>query len=115
MQDEVYADRIGEITISGPIVRIDLVSLSVGDKDSAGQPAFAHRQRIIMSVEGFANSFEVLQKAMHGLIEAGAVRRTTQSERQPAASPAGSASSGPAPVGKLNGGTTPLNGSPNFA
>ncbi len=75
MPGELYADAIGEITVNGTIVRIDLVSLSVTMRDDMGQLVPEHRQRIVMSLEGFANSFDVLQKAMHGLIEAGAIRR----------------------------------------
>jgi hypothetical protein len=75
MQDELYADSIAEITVTGTIIRIDFASLSPTEKDLAGQPHPVLRQRVIMSVEGFANSFEVMEKAMQGLIDAGAIRR----------------------------------------
>ncbi len=75
MQEELYADAIGEITVTGTIIRIDLVSLSATLKDASNQPVPQLRQRVVMSIEGFANSFDVLQKAMNGLIEAGAVKR----------------------------------------
>lgn len=101
MQNELYADAIGEITVTGTIIRIDLVSLSATEKDAAGQPVPQLRQRVVMSIEGFANSFDVLQKAMNGLIEAGAVKRVDTVN--PATLP-----------GKSNGnGSRP--GSPNFA
>ena len=75
MPGELYADAIGEITVTGTIVRIDLVSLSTSMRDDLGQLVPEHRQRIVMSLEGFANSFDVLQNAMNGLIEAGAIRK----------------------------------------
>ncbi|WEJ34200.1 hypothetical protein [Devosia sp. SD17-2] len=75
MQSEIYADAIGEITVTGTVMRLDLVSLSHTMRDDRGQPVPEHRMRIVMSLEGFANSFEVLQNAMNGLIEAGAIRR----------------------------------------
>lgn len=103
MQGELYADAIGEITVTGTIVRIDLVSLSTTMRDAAGQPVPEHRQRVVMSLEGFANSFEVLQNAMNGLIEAGAIRRT-QAEDVVV----------PVRNGKSNGNGGHLNGSPNF-
>jgi hypothetical protein len=109
MQSELYADSIGEITVSGAIVRIDLVSLSATARDASGKPVPEFRQRVIMSVEGFANSYEVMQKAMHGLIEAGAIRRTTPAERGADAAPA-------TPAGvKPNGNGAHLDHSPNFA
>ncbi len=80
MQNEIYADAIGEITVTGPIVRIDLVSLSATQRDDINQPLPEFRQRIVMSIEGFANSYEVLQKAMNGLLEAGAIRRNVPEE-----------------------------------
>lgn len=75
MQSEIYADAIGEITVTGPIVRIDLISLSATERDANNQPVPEFRERIIMSIEGFANSYEVLHKAMNGLLDAGAIRR----------------------------------------
>lgn len=98
---EVYADAIGEITVTGTIVRIDLVSLSPTMRDDTGQHVPEHRQRVVMSLEGFANSFDVLQKAMNGLIEAGAIRRNE---------PEDIAATAPKP----NGNGARQNGSPNF-
>jgi hypothetical protein len=110
MQTELYADSIGEITVSGAIVRIDLVSLSATQRDASNQPVPEFRQRVIMSIEGFANSFEVLQKAMHGLIESGAIRRTSLDER--ATAPAGASANNPP---RTNGSNARPEGSPNFA
>jgi hypothetical protein len=101
MHDELYADAIGEITVTGTIIRIDLVSLSATQKDSHNQPVSQLRQRVVMSIEGFANSFDVLQKAMNGLIEAGAVKRV-EPER------------GPIPLRPEHNGGKP-GGSPNFS
>lgn len=103
MQGELYADAIGEISVNGTIVRIDLVSLSVTMRDDMGQLVPEHRQRIVMSLEGFANSFDVLQKAMNGLIEAGAIRRNEPVDNVVPARPP-----------KPNGNGARHNGSPNF-
>lgn len=75
MQDELYADGIGEITVTGSIVRINLVSLSATDKDDNNNPISAFRQRVIMPIDAFANAVDLMQKALSGLVEAGAVRR----------------------------------------
>ena len=48
MSNELYADGIGEITITGTIVRIDLMSLSATDRDANNNPKPVFRQRIIM-------------------------------------------------------------------
>lgn len=75
MRDELYADGIGEITVTGSIVRIDMVSLSATERDEKNAPRTELRQRIIMPLDGFANAVDLMHKALAGLVEAGAVRR----------------------------------------
>ena len=97
MHAELYTDGVEEITIGGSIVRVDLVSLSPTERDANNAPKRVFQQRLIFSVESFANSVEVMQKALQGLIDAGAVRRnqssppgqsqTISAERDPSGSP----------------------------
>jgi hypothetical protein len=81
MHSELYTDGINEITVSGSVVRVDLVSLSPTERDASNAPKSVFRQRLIFPLEGFANSVELMQKALQGLIEAGAVTRAQR--RQP--------------------------------
>lgn len=81
MRDEIYADGIGEISVTGAIMRIDLVSLSPTEKNERGEPQPVLRQRIIMPIEGFANAMDLMQKAYGSLIEAGAIRRVSEDSR----------------------------------
>ena len=67
MTQELYADGIGEITVTGTIVRIDLMSLSATERDANNNPRPAFRQRIIMPVDAFANAVDLMQKALNGL------------------------------------------------
>lgn len=76
MHAETYADGIGEITVTGHIVRIDLVSLSPTERDANNKPKAVLRQRIIMPIDAFANSTELMKSALNGLVEAGAVKLT---------------------------------------
>lgn len=76
MHTEVYTDGVDEITVGGSIVRVDLVSLSPTERDANNAPKKVFRQRLIFSVEAFANSVEVMQNALQGLVDAGAIRRT---------------------------------------
>lgn len=88
MQDELYADGVGEITVTGSIVRINLMSLSATEKDEKGNPRAVFRQRIVMPVDAFANAVDLMQKAQAGLVEAGAIRRVndlTGNAAEPAA------------------------------
>ena len=73
MHDELYADGVGEITVGGTVVRVDLVSLSPTERDASNAPKSVFRQRLIFSVEGFANTVDLMQKALQALVESGAV------------------------------------------
>lgn len=84
MSNELYADGISEITVTGTIVRIDFMSLSATEKDEKGQPKPVFRQRIIMPVDAFANAVDLMQKALNGLVDAGAVRRVSPEAAQSA-------------------------------
>ncbi len=74
MHDEIYADGVGEITVTGNIVRIDLVSLSPTQRDANNNPKAVFRQRLIMPVDGFANTAELMKKVLGGLVESGVVK-----------------------------------------
>jgi hypothetical protein len=74
MNEERFADAIGEIALVGSTVRIDLVSFSV-EKDDKGQPRPVFRQRIVMPVEGFVRSFGVMAQVMQQLEKQGVIKR----------------------------------------
>jgi len=75
MHAEIYTDGIDEVTIGGSIVRVDLFSLSPTERDANNAPKKIFLQRVIFSAESFANSVEVLQKALQGLVDAGVIQR----------------------------------------
>jgi hypothetical protein len=103
MQQDIYADGIGEITVTGTIVRIDFVSLSATERDANNNPKSIFRQRVVMPVDSFANAAELMQKVLAGLVEAGAVRRNGPLPADPLPEPAPTARAEHRP-----------NGSPNF-
>ncbi|OYU92189.1 MAG: hypothetical protein CFE29_05100 [Bradyrhizobiaceae bacterium PARB1] len=75
MHAEVYTDGIDEITVGGSIVRVDIVSLSPTERDANNAPKKVFCQRLIFPIEAFANSVEVMQNALQGLVDAGVVKR----------------------------------------
>lgn len=91
MHEEIYTDGVDEITVGGSIVRVDLVSLSPTERDANNAPKKVFRQRLIFSIEAFANSVEVMQNALQGLVDAGVVKRTQTraSAHTPTVGPAG--------------------------
>ena len=113
MHDEVYTDGIEEIMVSGTIVRVDLVSLSPTERDANNMPKKVFRQRLIFSAEAFANSVEVMQNALRGLVDAGVVTRGASTPKATADVPS------LRPAGERNGFPTattqrPPNVSTNF-
>jgi hypothetical protein len=76
MHAELYTDGVDEITVGGAIVRVDLVSLSPTERDASNAPKKVFCQRLIFSIEAFANSVEVMQNALQGLVDAGVVKRS---------------------------------------
>src|SRR3954468_19924717 len=90
MHAEIYTDGVDEITVGGSIVRVDLVSLSPTERDANNVPKKIFRQRLIFSFEAFANSVEVMQNALQGLVDAGVVHRNpAPPARPPSANQAG--------------------------
>ena len=101
MHPELFSDGVSEVMVSGSIVRVDLMSLST-ERDTNNNPKPILCQRLIFSVEGFANSVEVMQKALQSLIDTGVVRK--------------SAAAGPSAQPQPTSQGTPARGtsSPNF-
>jgi hypothetical protein len=75
MHRELYTDGVDEITISGSIVRVDLISFSPTERDANNMPKKVFRQRLIFSAEAFANSIDVMQKGLQRLVDSGVVSR----------------------------------------
>ena len=75
MHAEIYTDGVDEITVGGSIVRVDLISLSPTERDANNAPKKVFCQRLIFSIEAFANSVEVMQNALQGLVDAGVLKR----------------------------------------
>lgn len=88
MSEERYADAFGEISLVGPTVRIDLVSLSPSEKDDKGQPKPVFRQRIVMPVDGFLQSFGLMARVMQQLEQQGVIKRAPAGAKEAAAAPA---------------------------
>ena len=71
---ELFADGIGEIVLSGGMVRMDLVALTGTQRDEDNQPKLEFRQRIVMPPDGFLRSFSAMEDLVKQLIKAGLVK-----------------------------------------
>ncbi len=75
---EFFADGIGEITLSGGMVRLDLVSLVGSQNDENDKPRLTAKRRIIMPPDGFLRSFTAMENLVKQLVEAGVVKQREQ-------------------------------------
>lgn len=81
MEQEIFADGIGSIVLEGGVMRIDLMSMVPGPRDKDSKPQMAFRQRIVMPVEGFLNSYKIFQEIVVKMEQSGLIAR------QPAETP----------------------------
>jgi len=75
MHDEVYADAVGDLTVTGGIVRLDLVSLSPGAQADDKQSNLVFRQRVVLPLEGFLRSYGLMTQLVEKLSRDGVVQR----------------------------------------
>lgn len=99
---DIFADGIGEITLAGGMVRMDLVSLVGTQNSEEDKPRLEPTQRIVMPPDGFLRSFSAMENLVKQLIEAGLVK------------PRDGAAEGETPVATGNAGANEPPKSPNF-
>ncbi len=56
MDQQIFTDGIGRISVIGGIVRLDLVTYSATKADAQGQPAPVFTHRIVMGTDAFLRS-----------------------------------------------------------
>jgi len=75
MEEQLYSDDIGPITVSGPIVRFDLMIQSTTEKDAQGKPKLVVRQRVIMPIDAFLRAATRMQSSVQDLLKKGVITR----------------------------------------
>ncbi|MDT8902709.1 hypothetical protein [Anaeroselena agilis] len=80
MQQEIFADGISAIHITGNLVRIDFVTVQPQLASDNGQPVMDVSSRIIMPLEGFVRSLTVHEDIVNQLMAAGVITRTPPEE-----------------------------------
>jgi hypothetical protein len=73
MKEEIFADGIGSIVFEGGVMRIDLISRIPGNRDKDSKPQMAFRQRIIMPVEGFLDSYKIIREILEKMEHSGLI------------------------------------------
>ena len=75
MEEQIYADDVGTITVSGPIVRFDLMIQSAIEKDAQGKPKLVVQQRVIMPIDAFLRAAQKMQGSVQDMVKKGVIQR----------------------------------------
>lgn len=67
MSNQVFADGLGGILITGGTVRLDFVALAPGSPDGATQARLELQQRVVLPVDGFLRAAAKIQEACQAL------------------------------------------------
>lgn len=83
MNQEIFADAVSAIHVTGHLVRIDLITLQPHLKSDNGQPVVNISRRIVMPLEGFIQSLAVQDNIVKQLMEAGVVKKGQEGAAEP--------------------------------
>ena len=98
MSDELFVDGISGVGFGKGAVRIDFFAFSAENPDGKGKPAKENKQRLVMTTEGFVESFTLLAGVMDKLKDAGLVApRPAAGATGTGTPPAGSGAASPSP------------------
>lgn len=86
MENQIFCDGIGRISVIGGVVRLDLFTYSPSETDANGQPRPILSHRIVMGMEGFVRSSEKVLDAVQQINRAQAGQMAPQ-QAQPQAAP----------------------------
>ena len=87
MDNQVYSDDIGAISVTGPVVRFDLMVLSpthATQGDQGAKPELVFQQRVIMPLDAFLRAVSRMQGAVKDMEKRGIITRAKDSPRAPA-------------------------------
>jgi hypothetical protein len=88
MEQQLFTDGIGRITVIGGVVRLDMVTYSPNETDAQGRPRQVFTQRIVMGTDAFLRSSEKVVEIVQQLTSALAARGQSMPAPNPAPAPA---------------------------
>jgi hypothetical protein len=83
MEQQIFSDGIGRISVIGGVVRLDLVTYSATETDAKGQPRAVLSQRIVMGAEGFLRASEKILEAAQQMTRAAQPQPQLKTEPAP--------------------------------
>lgn len=88
MSEELYIDRIGDVVITGMVIRFNLMAIDPTQRDDNNQPLSTVRQRVVMPIDGFLRAAQTLSGTLPKLEEIGVIRKNQKPESAAAVDPA---------------------------
>jgi len=95
MSEQKFIDGVQEISINQGVVRVDMFTYSAEKRTENGDFAPEFEMRLLMSPEGFLQTFSAMERIVNRLIEQGAINRKG-AEPAPEPSPEPTTAPGPA-------------------
>jgi hypothetical protein len=83
MEEQIFCDGIGRITVIGGVVRLDLFTYSPTETDANGNPRPVLSHRIVMGTDGFLRSSEKVVEAVQAISRNRAQPQQPQQQPQP--------------------------------
>lgn len=78
MEQQLFTDGVGRITVIGGVVRLDLVTYSPNETDAQGRPRQVFTQRLVMGTDAFLRSSEKILEIVQHLTKASQAPRPQQ-------------------------------------
>ena len=82
MIQDVFTDGVGNIHVTGNVVRLDFIALNPNQKNELGQPIYNVTQRIVMPLEGFIQSLALQENIVKQLVDAGVLKRNESEQSE---------------------------------
>ena len=80
MTEEIYIDGIGNVAITGMVIRFDLMVLDPSQRYDKNQPQPAVRQRVVMPIDGFLRAVQTLGATLPQLEKIGVIKKGQKPE-----------------------------------
>ena len=75
---QIFADDIGTISVTGPIVRFDLMVQAIGEQSGGGKPALVVQQQVVMPIEAFLRGAMKMQRVVQDFEKRGIIKQATK-------------------------------------
>lgn len=84
MTNEIYADGISNVYVTGNVARLDLVTLQPHLQGEKGEPVFSTNHRVIMPLDAFVKAFMLQEETVKKMIAAGVLKKEEPAPAVPA-------------------------------